>query len=35
LEEVKRGLVPFTITHEEKKGGGDGNRSHNYSDEND
>jgi DNA-directed RNA polymerase omega subunit len=35
LEEVKRGLVPFTITHEEKKGSGDGNGSHNYSDESD
>jgi DNA-directed RNA polymerase omega subunit len=35
LEEVKQGLVPFTITQLEQKANGAGNESHSYSDDND
>lgn len=35
LEEVKRGLVPFTITVEDQKGDGDGNASQTGLDEHD
>lgn len=35
LEEVKRGLVPFTVTVEDEKDGGDGNGSQTGSGEHD